>query len=181
MFTKDTYTKGFTLVEALIAISILSLSVAATFTAVQGGIQSSTIAKDQVTAFWLAQEGMEFIRNIRDENALHSVDGTPVNWLSGLSSVPSDSCYFGKTCVIDSPLKQATACSGGFGTCPVIRQDASSGLFGYSFGWTPTNFKREIQFTQISADEVSVAINISWMTRGNAESFRISESLLNHQ
>ena len=51
---KKRLTKGFTLVETLVAISVLSLSIAGAFTAVQGGIQSSTVAKDQITAFYLA-------------------------------------------------------------------------------------------------------------------------------
>ncbi len=170
--------RGFTLVETLVAVSILSLSIAATFTAVQGGIQSSTISKDQVTAFYLAQEGMEFIRNIRDENALHSVDGSPTNWLAGFNS----QC-FDTACTIDSPLKLVAACSGSFGSCPFLRQDSNTGLFGYTSTWTPTNFKREIQFAQIVShpDEVLVTINISWLTRGNTQSFKITESLLNHQ
>src|SRR3989338_6292235 len=100
---------GFTLVETLVAISILSISITATFTAVQNGIQNSTIAKDQTTAFYLAQEAMEFIKNKRDENALNSISGGPNQWLTGMSNAGGDPCYFGgggtsqKTCRIDSP------------------------------------------------------------------------------
>ncbi|MBI4155889.1 MAG: type II secretion system protein [Candidatus Zambryskibacteria bacterium] len=178
---KTKFSRGFTLVETLVAISILTMSIAATFTAVQSGIQSSTIAKDQVTAFWLAQEGMEFIRNIRDENALRSVSGTPTNWLASLSASAGDPCFFGKTCTIDSPLKTTAACSGGFGSCPNIRQSPSTGLYGYTSGWTQLNFKREIQFQSISASEVKALINISWLNRGVTKSFQISELLFNHQ
>src|SRR3989344_8733451 len=96
---------GFTLVETLVAISILTLSIAGAFTAVQSGIQSSTFAKDQTTAFYLAQEGMEFIKNKRDENALNSINEQPnpvTNWLTGLSDDPdNDPCYFGSVCRVD--------------------------------------------------------------------------------
>ncbi len=175
------FSKGFTLVETLVAIGILSLSITATFTAVQNGIQSSTTAKDQTIAFYLAQEGMEFIKNIRDENALNSLDGSPTHWLYGMSSAPSDPCYFGEFCVIDSPQKTITQCSGGLGTCPVLRQEASSGLFGYNSGWPATTFKREIQFQQISANEVTVLMNISWTYRGQSKSFQVSELFFNRQ
>ncbi len=181
MASKALKNHGFTLVETLVAISILSLSIAATFTAVQNSIQESNIAKDETTAFYLAQEGMEFIKNLRDENALHSISGQSTNWLASLSSIPADPCYFGKTCVIDSPLKAASSCSGGFGSCPVINQDPATLLFGYTSSWTPTNFKREIQFQQISADEISVIISISWVNRGINRSFQANETLFNRQ
>ncbi len=178
---KTKFIKGFTLVEMLVAVAILSLSIAGTFTAVQGGIQSSSIAKDQITAFWLAQEGMEFIKNIRDENALHSVAGQSRNWLAGFSSVPTDPCYFGKTCTIDSPLKQISTCSGGFGSCPFLRQDSNTGLFGYISSWTVTNFQREIQFQNIAPNEVMVVINMIFTDRGKTTSFQVTESLFNRQ
>ena len=171
--------KGFTLVETLVAISILSLSIIATFTAVQNGIQSSTVAKDQTTAFYLAQEAMEYIKNIRDENALHTIGtGVTVDWLTGLSDVPSDPCYFGKVCEIDSPLKQVVSCGSAAVTtsppllCPNLSQNPSTGLFGYT---------SEIQFQQISADEVTVVISMSWTSRTNLQSFQASETLFNRQ
>ena len=175
---------GFTLVETLIAISILSLSIAATFTAVQNGIKSSTVAKDQVTAFYLAQEGMEFIKNIRDENALHTLNGTATNWLTSLainSDGSSGPCDFGKTCTIDSPLKQIASCSGGFDTCPYINQDPNTGLYGYTAIWPATSFKREIQFRQIAPNEISVVISVSWTNHGIDQSFQATETLLNRQ
>ena len=176
--------RGFTLIETLVAISILSLSIAATFSAVQNGIKSSTVAKDQITAFYLAQEGMEFIKNIRDENALHTLNGTNTNWLTNLAINPDGSsgpCDFGKTCMIDSPLKTVTTCSGGFGTCPNIKQDTVTGLYGYTASWPNTYFKREIQFTQISSNEINVAISISWTSRGGTKSFQATETLFNRQ
>ena len=168
----------------MVAISILSISIAATFTAVQNAIQSSTLAKDQITGFYLAQEAMEYIKNVRDENALKTIVNAPsvTNWLYGLSDVAGDPCYFGKTCTIDSPNKSVWSCPGSFGSCPVMNEDSLSGLFGYNAGWTPTNFKREIQFQQVSANiEVAVTVSISWNTRGVNHSFQVKESLFNRQ
>ncbi len=185
---------GFTLVETLVAISVLSISILATFTAVQKGLQASALSKDQITAFYLTQEVMELIKNVRDENALHAISGAtnpitgqPYTWLSGISENVGDACYFGKTCVVDSPVGIAnsggvTTCSGGFGTCPYIRQDAVTGLFGYNAGWTQTNFKREVQLVQVVSNvEVSVVVNISWTTGGSSRSFQIKESIFNRQ
>ncbi|MBA3733541.1 prepilin-type N-terminal cleavage/methylation domain-containing protein [Patescibacteria group bacterium] len=172
---------GFTLVETLVAISILSLSIIATFAAVQNGIKSSTVAKDQTIAFYLAQEGMEFIKNIRDENALHSINGVSTNWLASMSSLASDPCYFGKTCTVDSGLKIMTTCSEPFGTCPVLNQDPATGLYGYTSSWTPTNFRRDLQFIQVSADEITVHMYIYWASRGTTKSLEIVQSFFNRQ
>lgn len=174
--------KGFTLVETLVAISILSISIAATFTAVQNGIRSSDLAKEQTTAFYLAQEGMEAIKNIRDQNALNSVSGVTTNWLRGLSEVAGDICYFGKTCSIDAPLASVRTCPGGFDTCEVLLLDPTSNLYGYTSGWTATTFRRELQFQNIVAgQEIRVLMKISWVSRGATQSFQISESFFNRQ
>ena len=177
------YTTGFTLVESLVAISILSMSILSTYTAVQNSLQSSSIAKDRIVAFYLAQEGMEYIKNIRDENALHAIAGIPTNWLHGLSEVAGDPCYFGKVCKVDSQAKVASFCGNAFNTCPVLNQNSSSGLFGYASGgnWVVTNFKREIQFAQNSVNEIAVTISISWTTKGTTKSFQVKQLLFNRQ
>lgn len=185
--------KGFTVVETLVAISILSLSIAATFTAVQNGIQNSTIAKDQITAFYLAQEAMEYIKNVRDQNALAStVEGDPptTKWLTGLSEVAGDPCYFTtKVCTVDVtetyPASIET-CPGALGTCPALNQDTSSGsptyLFGYNASWPTSRFKREIQFEEVVPDtEVTVIITVTWTSSAGTKSFQAVETLFNRQ
>lgn len=172
---------GFTLVETLVAISILSLSILAGFTAVQNGIGSSLTAKDQITAFYLAQEAMEYVKNIRDENALNFINGGTNTWLTGISSQASDPCSFGKTCYIDSPAKTVTTCAGINTTCPLLYRNSTTNLWGYTTtsGWVPTNFKRAITFTSVSADEVNVTVWISWTQGSNTKTFQVTQTLLN--
>ncbi|MSU45166.1 MAG: type II secretion system protein [Candidatus Zambryskibacteria bacterium] len=190
---------GFTLVESLVAISILSLSIAATFTAAQNGIKNSTIAKDQTAAFYLAQEVMEYIKNVRDENALYSIvnPDTPRNWLFGI--YPSGSpCEFGKVCQIDVPLNVVRGCPtiGAASTgvaitndppylCDNLRQDTVTGIFGYTATWPVSRFKREVQIrtiANIEADtEVEVVISVSWTGSAGTRFFQASETLFNRQ
>lgn len=192
LFLKKNKSKGFSLVETLVAVSILSLSVAATFTVVQTALRQSIGAKDQITAFYLAQEAIEFIKSFRDKNAIDSINGGTRTWLTDMSSLPSDPCYFGNVCVVDpahpstQPLSfiscgTAPITSSPPNVCNPLNGDPVTGLFGYTSTWPATRFKREVQFESISANEVNIIIFISWTDRGAAKFFRVSESLFNRQ
>ncbi len=166
--------KGFTLVETLVAISILSLSILAGFTAVQNGLKSSLTAKNQIVAFYLVQEAMEYVKNKRDSNALDFINGGPSTWLTGLSACNSPS-----VCYIDVPSDVITACSGVNSTCPNLVIKNSNGLYGYNAAGVTTNFKRAITYQTVSADEVTFTIWISWTQGLSTKSFQVTHSLFN--
>lgn len=170
--------KGFTLVETLVAIGILVTAVTGAFTAAQAGISSAIYSKDQIIAFNLAGEGVEQIRNLRDENGIKGQ-----NWMSGIAQNSSDPCYFGKVCTVDAVNTDAngrpiiTTCSGALGTCPVLKQDPVNGFFGYASGWTDTAFKREITLTQVNDHEVSMLVRVSWSKGLNNRQFDVRENI----
>ena len=64
------YTKGYSLVEVLVAIAILMLAIVGAMTIASKGLQSSFYAREQNIAFFLAQEGTEAVMTIRNEFAL---------------------------------------------------------------------------------------------------------------
>ncbi len=167
---KIEHNRGFTLLETLVAISILIIAITATFTVAQNGLSGSMEARDQVVAFYLAQEAVEMIRNIRDENSLMRTTVPSTNWITGLSSQVSDACYFGKACTVDVASKVFTACPSGPGSCPNITQDtriqsATYLMYGQNVVWTPTNFKREITLSQATTTELVIGVSVSW-TKG---------------
>ena len=176
---------GFTLLEALIGISIVVIAITATFGATQSGLKSAIESRDQITAFYLAQEGIEYIRNARDTNTINSQP-----WLTGIAALASDPCFFGSACAVDAvksasnPPQRCTQLSPFF--CTNIRQDltvssATYGMYGYTTSapaWTLTNFNRQIQLTSINANEIIVTVTMRW---GTNSSFVAKESLLNWQ
>ena len=166
--------KGFTIVESLVSITILMLVITGTASAIQTGISSYIFSKDQIIAFYLAQEGFEQIRNIRDENGLLNQD-----WLTGIAN-SGDPCEFGKACRVDSVANTLTRC-GAPGSCQVLRQSASTGLFGYNSSWSATIFKREIVLTQINIDEISVLVTVKWSKGRINRQFKAKENLLSWQ
>jgi len=168
--------RGFTIIESLVAISILVTVVVGSASAVQSGISSYIFSKDQIIAFYLAQEGFEQIRNIREENWLNNRD-----WLFGIAANSGDPCYFGEACTV-SPIESsvATRCPSP-GSCPNLRQDASTGFFGYNALWPVTVFRREIELQSINADEMAVTVTVYWSKGVIEREFKARENLLNWQ
>jgi len=60
--------KGFSLLEVIIAIFVISVGMTATVKLLNVGMKESISSRDQVIAEMLAQEGLELVRNIRDTN-----------------------------------------------------------------------------------------------------------------
>src|ERR1035437_529341 len=74
---------GFSLIETLIAVSILMIAIAGPLSLVQAGLFSSIHQRNQVTATYLAQEALEYIKNIRDTNSYTQYTANLVDWLTG--------------------------------------------------------------------------------------------------
>lgn len=92
------YSAGFTLVETMVAITILTLSIAGPLTTASRAIVAAEVSRDQLTASYLAQEGLEYMRSVRDGSYLTeyklsmndpSIEVTSVSWNAFLTSVTS--------------------------------------------------------------------------------------------
>jgi type II secretory pathway pseudopilin PulG len=176
--------RAFTVLETIIAIAVVSLAIAGATTAVRIGLVGASIAKDQVKAFYLAQEAVEIVRNKRDANILASYNGTPTNWLAGIAqaSDPCDMNVADKTCTVDATGPGGvflTSCGGGWNSCPYLRQNSSTYLYGYDGSWNQAPFKREIQIENISANEVSITVQVSWAHGAVLKSFKTKTTLMN--
>lgn len=165
--------RGFTIIESLVAIIILILAITGAASAIQTGISSYIFSKDQVIAFYLAQEGFEQIRNLRDENSLKGS-----HWLAGIASNSGDPCYFGNACRVDPVNSSVPVKCPSVTTCPVLMQD-NNGFFGYR--GIPTIFKRTIELKSINANEISVLVTIDWSKGVVSRQFKAKENLLNWQ
>ncbi len=68
---------GFTLTEVLVGMSVLTVAIVTGTSLLVGLIRSNENSIKSIQAYYLAQEGIEAVRNIRDSNWLHNRD-----WLS---------------------------------------------------------------------------------------------------
>lgn len=178
--TKYETQKGFTVLESIVAIMILSLGVSGAFSAIQQSLSQSIIAKDEVKAFYLAQEAIEIIRNKRDNNQLAIIGGGTNNWLSGIAGVAGDPCYFGKTCRADATGPSSIylySCSGGWDSCSYLSQNQTTYIYAYS--GTVSNFRREIQIESVNVNEIMVTVRVSWKKGLINKEFKIKTHLFN--
>ena len=175
IFTKQS---GFTLVEALVSISILVMAVVGAFTAAQSGIATSTYSKNQTIAFYLAGEAVEQIRNLRDNNGLNTSA-----WLTNIAGPVGTGypCDQSKVCKIDAISSPTISeCSGGI--CPNLNLDPANGFYGYSDSYaSSTIFNRQIRMTQINANEWAISVKVNWDNRDPNKFFEIRENILNWQ
>lgn len=82
--------KGFTLVETLVAVSIFTVSILGLMAVLSQGISDTGYAKKKIVAGYLAQEGVELTRNMRDNYVLFNVSGSEVGWSDFKGAVVSE-------------------------------------------------------------------------------------------
>ncbi len=84
--------KGFTIIELVVSIFVLSIAVIGIFNALSVVMILTSDSSDRLTATYLSQEGMEIVRNIRDTNwldmnacAIAPSNTCPASWVDGLT------------------------------------------------------------------------------------------------
>jgi prepilin-type N-terminal cleavage/methylation domain-containing protein len=159
--------KGFTLVETLVAISILLIAITGVMTAIQIGLSSATFAQNQTTAYFLAAEAVDYIHNIRDNNV-----GKTGDWLAGLDA----SCYTaGQACKLEVyGASPTTRCDPTNPTDCLLYFD-STGANGFykTSGAVASQFSRSITISRLKVDpgvgitvptngEGNITVTVSW-------------------
>lgn len=174
---------GFTLIETLLAVLILVVAIVGPMVIASKGLQISLIAKDQVTAAFLAQDAMEYIRFIRDTNKLHGSS----DWLAGLNGANGCVSADGSAhCYLDSTNQQPSIPTTCGGVCPLMKLNSATHLYNYSSSATQTIFRRTITITTPSpsgnTSEAVVEVSVQWFDIGAVQrSVVLRDNLLDWQ
>lgn len=187
--------RGFTLIETFVAIVILMLAVATQIVIAQRGINAATNARENLVAQYLAQDAIEQVRMMRDQNILRIGGGdTIVYWLDNMWDEcfreSTESCRIERNLTVDGNLTSVNditfrACTSG--VCPTMTYNSESGIYDYRTGsdWIPTTFNRSIWIEPLSpvdingrpTQHVKVMVRVTWRQGGGSGSVASAKSI----
>ncbi len=176
---------GFTLIETLVAITILLVAIAGPLAIIAKNISYSAYARDQVTASYLAQEAIEVLRRIRDNDALANPGSTPWAPPSFAPCINNDGANPLVSCFVDAKtdtVVPVTTSPCTLATCPITFDSSSvSGLYQNSVppasGPTITNtkFTRTVTITRAPSPsndrELHVDVKLAWNSQGVSKTY----------
>ena len=139
---------GFTLVESLVAITVLLIGVLGPLVLATRSISEGVSTKNKITASYLTQEAVELVKGRRDLNVKKSD-----NWdygLSGCNSSPG--CY-----VNDASINDITIAACPHALCQVMLPPSGGVIFN-----------REV-IININANIAEVTVTVTWSEKGLAQ------------
>ena len=149
--------KGFTLIEALVALVILTIALGPALILSSNLSATASVVRNNLVAANLAQEGVEAVRALRD-----------TNWFNGAAfdNGLADGIYRVEW-NSDSLIS--------FGSNPPLKAD--NGLYNYSTG-TDTVFRRTVTISKPNNGELVLVSYVNWVERGNINRTVSAESHL---
>ena len=161
---------GFTLLEVIVAVSVITIGAMGVFTVISNTLSANKVNAPRLTAAYLAQEGLEIVRNIRDGNwlegrSLPSPESTPIPWNDGIGAGEWEADYASQGLVDDY--------DGDY-----LNVDDANGLYSYSSG-VPTKIKRKITITPEPPDVLDVQVLVTWTVGSNSYNLSAQEKLYN--
>ena len=142
---------GFTLVETLVSLVILSLGLIPTLAVITSSVNISKIIRNNLIGAQLNQEGLEVVRSLRDANWFNGSGFN--NNLVGTWRIEWNTDWTTNPPVATNPL-----------TNPLLKFDQTTGLYSYSIG-QDTFFKRLITISMIANTcncEMLVRSEVAW-------------------
>lgn len=157
--------RGFTLVETMVAITILTLAVAGPLFTASRAIVAARAASNQLTASYLAQEGVEYVRMLRDNNYLSAYQDDPTTasttgWANFKNELSSAGCQHPAICAFDPAVPGLSSCPSGM--CAPLYLAPTHVYTQQSSGNTPTIFTRTIQATAVTTSEEKIVSTVMW-------------------
>lgn len=163
---------GFTIIETAIAAAVLLFGVVGAYAAFSGALEITENIARRIEAVYLAQEGLEIARNIRDNNTLTSKTDSSIKWSEGLVSCREGCEMDYKTRRYDQimPYKDRSL------------NINSEGFYGYGQGES-AEFRRKITITSVSGSQDVLRVNaeIMWSSGGKPMTFQAQTYFYNWQ
>lgn len=165
------------MVELIVAIAILSFGVIGVYGAFSPVISLTYTIPARLTAVYLAQEGLEIARNIRDTNFIKAASNPAVTWSDGLINcgLGCQADYTTGT-VAQSAQSQLQA----YNDNNYLRLDYN-GFYNYTAGEVVTVFKRKVTVVipEETPNVAHIFVAIMWEYAGRPYNFLTDGFLYN--
>ncbi len=167
------------MVETLVAISIFTISLIGLMSVLASGISDTSYAKKKMTAEYLSQEGVEYVRNIRDTYVVNNAVDGQAGWNSFKSKMSI--CVSGNECGF---VKPAPGVAFDVALCSTLNQCKlylNSGSYDSNATGADSGFVRKVwaDTTTLGPDEVRIYSNVSWKQGSGTYNATFSEDLFN--
>lgn len=161
------YKKGYSLIEVLIATSILLISILGPLTIASQGIQTGQYIRERAVATFLAQEGVETVVALRNSSIIKAVAAGDLSqswdWQSSIPGI--DACFpeRGTTvgCNMDFATPTIHPCYSSE-DC-VLQSDSTEDIpYQANGGGADSPFMRVITLENIAPKEVRITSTVYW-------------------
>ena len=157
------FDKGFTIVETLVAITILMIAIAGPLSIASKSLNSALYSKDQMTASYLAQEGMELVRNLKDNAVATGANGFTT--LFATQGIGMRVCQIAQNSHCSIYISDATGPVATYSICGANCLLYSSDTIGYVnvSGSNPSIFSRYFYVEEVvPSKEYRVTVVVTW-------------------
>lgn len=159
--------QGFTLIETLFAILIFSAALLSLMVIASRGISATNQVKNETTAYYLAQEGLEVVRNIRDSNFVVATAQSTTPWSVNFADAGTVDCTGTSGCYVTYNQAFPPALAPISGNAAEIKLD-SNGTYGNT--GTSTGFNRVIRVIPQNQnggtiEEYLIESQVSWQAK----------------
>ena len=176
--------RGQTLVEALVALSILTVGFVGIVTLLTKSFQLNRTTSNDTQATYLAAEGIEVAKNIIDYDVYFGLPtnndwgcsfdlslNTPVDYALEYDTTPTN---------CTAPPKMSSEPTGDELYLITDAADPDVDMYTYNgFGNQPTDFTRDVWITAVSNDELDVQSTVTWTDGGQSNTITLEDHFYN--
>jgi type II secretory pathway pseudopilin PulG len=188
------FTSGFTLVETMVAVLILTLTIVSLMTVVANSLFAARYARDEITAGYLLQEVVDSIKNDRDTMVYlqntNTVDDSWITFKTKYNSCSATSGTNGGGCYFDVLAEAGNAnpipCTSTIG-CRDLYFDSGSTTSFYTNtsggSKVKSPFQRKVLFEvdPVNSNQVKVTATVYWKNGGLNKTRTLTNILMKWQ